>query len=65
MTRAECRQAKARLEAMLRERGIEWTNPASGAYRIGDIVYFYKMRGYQKHHQWHVFKSHAEFLDSL
>ena len=53
------------LEKMLKDRGIEYTNPASGAYRIADVVYFYKMRGYQKHHQWHVFKSHAEFLDSL
>ena len=65
MTKAECRQSKAMLEEMLKERGIEYTNPSSGTYRIGEVVYFYKMRGYQKHHQWHVFKSHAEFLDSL
>ena len=65
MTKAECKQSKARLEAMLEEHGIEYTNPASGAYRIGKIAYFYKMRGYQKNYQWRVFKSHKEFLDSL
>ena len=65
MTKAECKKSKALLEGMLQERGIEYTNPASGAYRIGDVVYFYKMRGFQKHHQWHIFKSHKEFIDSL
>jgi|GEM_PF-4896048 hypothetical protein len=65
MNKADCNRSKRVLEQMLNAANVVYSNPASGAYRIGDIVYFYKKRGYQKGDNWFLFNSHREFLNSL
>lgn len=56
---------RRKFKALLNNRGIEWSEPSPGHFRIGDIVYFYRAKKYQKNGKWHAFTSHEEFFKSL
>jgi hypothetical protein len=58
------RHSKEVLERLLRERGIPYTVPSSGCYKINGGVYHYWSKGYAKS-GWHYYESHTAFLDSL
>lgn len=52
------------LERLLRERGIEYTVPSPGCYKINGYVYHHYSKGYTKG-GWKYYDSHTAFLDSL
>ena len=58
------RHSKEVLELLLRQRGIPYTVPSSGCYKIYGGVYHYWSKGYAKS-GWHYYDSHKAFLDSL
>ena len=35
---------RRKFKALLNNRGIEWSEPSPGHFRIGDIVYFYRAK---------------------
>ncbi len=58
------RHSKEVLERMLRERGIAYTVPSPGCYKINGYVYHHWSKGYTKG-GWTYYNSHTAFLDSL
>lgn len=58
------RHSKEVLERLLRERGIEYTVPSPGCYKINGYVYHHYSKGYTKG-GWKYYDSHTAFLDSL
>ena len=58
------RHSREVLEKMLRERGIAYTVPSAGCYKINGYVYHHWSKGYTKG-GWTYYESHKEFLDSL
>ena len=58
------RHSREVLEKMLRERGIAYTVPSAGCYKINGYVYHHWTKGYTKG-GWTYYESPKEFLDSL
>jgi hypothetical protein len=59
------RESKRRLEELLEERGIKYTNPSGGVYRIKGADYFYWAKGVPSGGAWHYFESHTAFLNRV
>ncbi len=65
MNRKSTSKKRRKFRALLNSRGIVWSEPSPGHFRIGDICYFYKAKKYRKGDSWVAFENHDQFIDSL